>query len=228
MIHRLKEIIYKRYDISFSRTGDDVQLNKLVNFVDPGVFVDVGCWHPIKASNTYRFYLRGWRGICIDPNPEIKKLFAKFRPTDTFLNCGVGDGEMNDLTYYQLEEAYSSMNTVDYRFLQKNGIVDKIEKEYRIPIFSLEEILDQHLSDGDNLGFFDVDVEGYDLQVLQTNNWERYRPKIIMVETDLTLPSDLKSDVTKYLRSVGYEIIAKSAVHWNLGNVFFMDESLKA
>lgn len=53
--------------------GDDIQLNKLIKEKTPGVYIDIRCWHPVKASNTYFFYLRGWKGICIDPNLELKK-----------------------------------------------------------------------------------------------------------------------------------------------------------
>ena len=57
MIEKLKRLIRKRYNISFSKSGDDIQLKKLINNDTPGVYVDIGCWHPIKASNTYFFIL---------------------------------------------------------------------------------------------------------------------------------------------------------------------------
>lgn len=91
MKNKIRELIFKRYNVSFSKSGDDIQLNKLINSTSSGVYVDIGCWHPIKASNTYFFYLRGWKGLCIDPNPELKILFEKFRPTDKFINCAVGE-----------------------------------------------------------------------------------------------------------------------------------------
>ncbi|MCF8272801.1 MAG: hypothetical protein K9I95_03120 [Flavobacteriaceae bacterium] len=78
---RLKEFIYKRYNISFWQGGgDDIQLNKLLKRDSKGVFVDIGCWHPTKGSNTYYFYLRGWKGICIDPNPQLGDLYKLYRP----------------------------------------------------------------------------------------------------------------------------------------------------
>jgi hypothetical protein len=74
VINKIKEIlkrkIYTRYNISFSQGGgDDIQLKKLLKVQKPGVYVAIGSWHPVKASNSYFFYLRGWKGICIDPNP---------------------------------------------------------------------------------------------------------------------------------------------------------------
>lgn len=100
MKNKIREFIYRRYNISFSQGGgDDIQLKKIIKQTVPGMYVDIGCWHPVKASNTYHFYLRGWKGICIDPNPEIKSLFNKFRPKDTFINCAIGP-ESEGFNYY--------------------------------------------------------------------------------------------------------------------------------
>lgn len=80
---KLIDFLGAKLNISFARPGDDLQLMKLINNNTPGVYVDIGSWHPKKASNTYFFYLRKWKGICIDPNKEdidseiVKYLEAK-------------------------------------------------------------------------------------------------------------------------------------------------------
>ncbi|WP_158448986.1 FkbM family methyltransferase [Nonlabens marinus] len=221
----MKEVIYRRYDITFSRTGDDIQLLKLVNFAQPGTYVDVGCWHPIKASNTYRFYARGWKGICIDANPLIKTTFNKYRPNDNFVNCLIGSESSVDMEYFLLEEEFSSMNTLDYQFLLDHGIQDKIKTILKLPVLSLKSVLDQHLTTSDKLAFFDVDVEGYDLEVLKSNDWLKYRPKVVMVESNLNIEEDLKSEVYSFMKSVGYRYIAKSVVNRSLENTFFIDDN---
>lgn len=215
---KIREFLYRRYNISFSKSGEDMQLKKLINKSVSGVFVDIGCWHPIKASNTYYFSLRGWKGICIDPNPELRELYQKFRPNDIFINCAIGE---EGLSYYMLEE--SSMNTLDYRFIQKRNLDNKIKKIVNVPSRYLKDILDEHIKINECIDFFDVDVEGFDLEVLKTNNWKKYRPKIIMVETDISLKDDLKSEMNNYLESVEYRLIGKSIIRNNLGNLFFID-----
>ncbi len=115
MKNKIREFIYNRYNISFSQSGDDIQLNKLIKASTPGAYVDIGCWHPVKASNTYYFYLRGWKGICIDPNPELKILYNKFRKKDIFINSAIGLENQN-LKYYLLNDNYSSMNTLNHDF----------------------------------------------------------------------------------------------------------------
>ena len=113
MLHKLKEIIYRRYRISFSNSGDDIQLLKLIGSSRPGFYLDIGCWDPIRHSNSYFFYLRGWRGICVDANPSMQPKFNKFRPNDIFINKGVGDSSKKTLDYYKLDDLKSDMNTFD-------------------------------------------------------------------------------------------------------------------
>lgn len=227
MLKKIKETIrrkiYKRYNISFSQGGgDDIQLYKLLKATNPGVYVDIGCWHPVKASNTYFFNLRGWKGICVDPNPELKKMFDFFRPQDIFVNCAVGLNE-GKLAYYQMNDAYSAMNTLNQGFVEKNNLQSQIKQVTDIPVYSLKTILDKNIKDGDRLDFFDIDVEGLDLEVLKSNDWNKYRPKVILVESSVSLQQDINSEIVNYLQSQDYRLVAKSVIYGDLGNLFLMD-----
>lgn len=218
----LKNILYKRLNVSFSKSGDDIQLYKLISNDTPGVYVDVGCWHPVKASNTYFFYHRGWKGICIDPNPELIELYQKMRPKDVFVNAGISHSE-TPMDYYMLKE--SSMNTFNHDFLVKHQLDSQILNTFKVPMYSLKSVLDKELKAGDRLDFFDIDVEGFDLEVLKTNDWEKYRPKVIVVESDLALHHDLNSDMVHYLEGVQYKLIGKSIIKGDLGNLFLIDKT---
>lgn len=218
----IKKEIYKRFNVSHSKSGDDIQIHKLMNYKTKGTYVDIGCWKPTKHSNTYFFYLRGWKGICVDPNPELKSIFAKVRPKDTFVNAAVSN-DASPETYYQLEDALSSMNTLDYSFIKQHHLEANVKAEIIVPKISLEHLLDTHLENGCPLDFMDVDVEGLDIEVLKSNNWNKYRPKIVMVESDFSLTEDLTSQVSQYLNSKNYILLGKSIISGNLGNLFFKD-----
>ncbi|OYU80798.1 MAG: SAM-dependent methyltransferase [Flavobacterium sp. BFFFF1] len=221
MINNLKELIRKRYNISFSKSGDDIQLMKIINQSTPGVYVDVGCWHPFNASNTYHFYLRDWKGICIDANPEMAALYRKYRPADVFINAGVGTSTQ-PLTYCMFEE--SSMNTFDKEFIVKHDVGSKIIKRIDVEMRSLSAILEMHIKDGDRLDFFDIDVEGFDLEVLKSNNWDKFRPKVILVESDNPLIDDIGSEIVRYLEDKDYRLAAKSIINGDLGNLFLISK----
>jgi len=219
MINKLKRYLAKKPNISFAKSGDDIQLMMLLNEKSPGTYVDVGCWHPKQASNTYFFYLRNWKGICIDPNPELIKLYKKFRPNDHFINAGIGASD-ESLDYFMFKE--SSMNTFSEDFYEKYKIHSPLIKKVKIPLVSLKEVLDKNLNENDRLDFFDVDVEGFDLEVLKTNDWKKYRPKIIIIESDIPLKEDLDSEIVHYLALQDYRLIGKSIIHDDLGNLFFI------
>ena len=74
------------------------------------------------------------------------------------------------------------------------------------------------------MDFFDVDVEGLDLEVLKTNDWNIYRPKVITVETDATIKMDVNSELVKYLEYQNYKLIGKSNINGDLGNLYFISK----
>ncbi|ESU25961.1 hypothetical protein FLJC2902T_29720 [Flavobacterium limnosediminis JC2902] len=199
-----------------------MQLKQLLKVNRKGVYVDIGCWDPVKASNSYYFHLRGWKGICIDPNPKMQELFAQKRKSDIFVNRAVGLGN-EKLTYYMLEDSLSSMNTLDFNFIQHHQLEDKVVAKKEIQTVSLQSVLEQYIKDGELIDFLDVDVEGFDLEVLQSNDWERFRPKVILIETNNFLNEDFNSDVSLYLMNKNYSLLSKTLIHKKLGNLFFID-----
>jgi hypothetical protein len=62
----------------------------------------------------------------------------------------------------------------------------------------------KNLDKNDRLDFFDIDVEGFDLEVLKTNDWVKYRPKVIVIESDISLQNDISSEIVKYLELQNY------------------------
>ncbi len=52
----------------------------------------MGSNHPSKLSNTYKLYVSGMRGICIDPNRTLLDLQAILRPDDILLPAAIGSG----------------------------------------------------------------------------------------------------------------------------------------
>ncbi len=217
----LKNKLFSTLNVSFSKSGEDVQLRKLIGASDPGAYVDVGCWDPKKASNSYFFYLRKWKGICIDPNPGLIVPYQQIRPDDTFLNMAISTRE-GELKYYMFDENHDSMNTLDQDFVSLHHLEDKIIQTKQVPVKTLKSVLDQHLAQEDRLDFFDIDVEGFDLEVLKSNDWEKYRPKIILCEADEPLEMSLSSDITLYLKEKDYKLIGKSCINENLGNLYYL------
>jgi hypothetical protein len=122
-----------------------------------------------------------------------------------------------------LDEASSSMNTFDLDFLKKHNLENRIQKTLRIPLYTLKKILGDNLKEGERLDFFDIDVEGLDLEVLKSNDWEKYRPKIIVAETEESIKNDLNSEMVAYLEAQDYSLVGKSVMDGTLGNLFLIN-----
>ncbi len=179
-------------------------LNRLLDETPDGFYVEIGAHHPFRFSNTYFFYRRGWRGICIDPVPGTKALFNQHRPRDVALEMGVSQGQ-SLLKYFQFNEP--ALNTFDPVVAQeRDGLRQyKIINVQEVPTDSLSNILDLYLSANQKITFLSVDVEGLDLEVLKSNNWLKYRPQYIVAECLTADLFKLKDDpVVAYVSSLGY------------------------
>lgn len=85
-----------------------------------------------------------------------------------------------------------------------------IEKTIIMPILLLSKILDKYLPSGEEISFFSVDGEGLDLTVLASNDWSKYRPKVVLAEViDCSLNNLEKDPVYSYMATQGYTLFAK-------------------
>ena len=113
-IEKVKKRISRRAGLkpahSYSQEGEDMVLSRIFSDKSKGFYVDVGAHHPMRFSNTYSFYKRGWQGINIEPNPDSISMFKRYRPRDINLNCGIAWNKGN-LEYYMFDEP--ALNTFD-------------------------------------------------------------------------------------------------------------------
>jgi len=183
-----------------------------------GFFVDIGAFHPSRSSNTYFFYLNGWTGINIDACPGSMKKFKEVRPRDINLEVGVSD-QRGELTYYFIDDE-SSANSFSREFLASLGMLKFVTKEIKVPVVTLTDILDEHFPIGRSFDFMSVDVEGLDYNVLASNDWEKYRPRFIVVE-DLHQEGE-HPRVLSFLRSHDYDVCARNVIIMNRVDEYFL------
>jgi hypothetical protein len=85
----------------------------------------------------------------------------------------------------------------------------KIVKELKIRTYKSADVLDKYLPVNRNIDFFSIDVEGIDLYVLKSNNWEKYIPDYIIIEeNDVPVENIQESAVYKYLTGLSYKLVA--------------------
>ena len=181
--------------------------------------MDVGAHHPVRFSNTYLFYKRGWRGINIDAMPGSMKKFHKVRPRDINIERGVA-GSAGKLMYHRFNEP--ALNTFDAaEAAHKNKLPYQLVDTVEVSVERLDALLARHLPVGQQIDFLSVDVEGKDEEVLRSNDWSRFRPRIILAETLRTEMLQLGDcPVVRFLRTVGYAPVSKA-----YNTSFFVRES---
>ena len=196
--------------LSYAQEGEDLVLARELGARPAGFYVDVGAHHPFRFSNTYLLYRRGWRGICVDPLPGTQKLFSRWRPRDLVLELGVSSTE-STLKYYMFNEP--ALNTFDATVArEKDGLADyRVTSTADVEVVPLATLLDRHMPPGVAIDVLSIDVEGLDLVVLESNDWIKYRPNLIVAEclgTSLMTISD--DPITVFLSREGYEPFAKT------------------
>lgn len=196
-------------NVSYSQEGEDLILSRIFGRKKDGFFVDVGAHHPKKYSNTYRFYREGWRGINIDAMPGSMRLFRKLRPNDINIEAGIAR-EKGELIYSIFNE--TALNTFNEEEANRKNALNgyRIIEQKKVQVFPLVDILDQHLKPSDTIDFLSIDVEGLDFDVLQSNNWEKYRPNIVLIE-ELRKPSgERETKGSEFLFEKGYRLFAQT------------------
>jgi FkbM family methyltransferase len=195
---------------AYSSEGEDLILKRIFDGKTNGVYIDVGAHHPFRVSNTYLFYKKNWTGINIDPMPGSQAMFNKYRPLDINLEMGVSATKQH-LTYYIFNEPALSTFSTDKVEEYTQDPQYHIIKEKKIETWPLADILDRYLPAGTNIDFLTIDAEGLDMEVLRSNNWQKYRPTYILVEsTPFLLANMHNTEMGQYMQDAGYAIFAKT------------------
>jgi len=225
MLQKIKNVFYRKFKTSFAKSGMDLQLYQMLKQKSYGFYVDVGSHHPILTSNTFFFYLRGWGGVCIDPNPEFVNLYQEKRPKDIFLNIGISNSSEHEMNYYKLKDELSERNSFSKEYIETNNLMDYVSEIIPIKIKPLSKVFSEIKIPDTGIDFLTVDCEGLDLEVLKSNDWNRYRPKIVIIETYGVLKEDLNSLSSKYMESVGYTLTGKTIQGQFIGILVFVENS---
>lgn len=202
--------------ISYSQTGEDLIIDHLMRDlkIENPQYLDIGANHPIVLSNTYIFYKRGCRGVCIEPDPKLIAQLMKVRPLDQCLNIGIGlDNRIknkakffimtsNVLNTFSEERANSYVNDGCYGEQEIKEIIE-------IELVPINEIIKRYFNPHPNI--ISLDVEGWELDILNTLDFKIYRPDVFCIETASFTENKVfekNMEIISYMRSQGYLLYA--------------------
>lgn len=183
---------------SYSQQSEDLVIDKILGNKKRGFYVDVGAHDPVRFSNTKRFYDKGWSGVNIDPNPNLIKKFKEQRTRDINLELGVGRKNGSLIFYQFFPSTLSTFSQKEATQYQSSGF--NLISKYQVPVKTLGSILSQHCKTR-RPDFLSIDTEGTDLEVLQNNDWDKFKPRVICIETGKDF-----NKINNFLKKHGYQL----------------------
>jgi len=195
--------------ISYGQTGQDILVHyllekhrKIPKGDYAGTYVDVGACYPVVSSNTYFFYERGWRGLCVDANPATRERFLKRRPDDVFITEAVGP-EAGELPFFLYDNPQWNSLDPARREAKKSRFLGEIT----VPVRPLSAMIDEAIP-GRPIDFMTIDTEGHELAVLRSLDLARHRPSIVLMESIRPVEDAAADPAVAHLRAHGYRLLA--------------------
>jgi FkbM family methyltransferase len=180
--------------VSYAQNGEDVLLNRL--FPDGrGFYIDVGAHDPVHLSVTKHFHDRGWRGINLEPEPVAFAKLCEQRPRDINLNVGVSDRD-GALTFYEAPGAtgWSTFSRAQADHLRVRGL-EVIERP--VPVVTLAGVCQRHVDRP--IDFLKIDAESHEGEVIRGADWRRWRPRVVLIESEQVPPWERSLLAADYL-----------------------------
>jgi len=184
-------------------------------------YLDLGANHPICLSNTCKLSYRGGVGVLVEPNIELCKVIKKFRKKDICLNAGVGISETETMKDYYVmsSDVLNTFSKEEAEKVASYGTVS-IRKVMPVPLFTLNQILSKYFPNQAPT-VVSLDIEGLELEILQSADLETYRPMIFCIETleyNEKEPGKKNETLIAYMQSKGYFVYADTYI-----NTIFVD-----
>ena len=179
---------------TYSQFGEDLFIEDFFRDKQNGIYVDIGCFHPVKYSNTAKLFNKGWRGYNIDINKTSIDLFKIVRPKDKNIHAILSSNSKEKKKYYSAG-LFDARNSISKEHLAYCGI-KKIHEDYVISE-KFENLINEKFD------FLNIDCEGSDFEVLRLINLIKFEPDLICIEI-----FDAKtSAIFDYLKDLSYEFI---------------------
>lgn len=198
---------------SFALNEIDKKLEKYLKYKN-GFFIEAGANDGINQSNTLYFEkYKNWRGLLIEPIPELAIKCKQNRPECIVENCALVSSQYQDKTielrYADLMSVISGgMKSIDEEDLHiANGLkIQNISETYNINVRArtLSSILDEHSIK--DIDLFSLDVEGFELEVLKGLDFKQYKPKLLLIETSY------RDEIEAFIGGL-YEIVDELSHH---------------
>ena len=216
IVFRLIKPPTKYLSNTYSQVGEDAIINFLINDkkIKDLSYLDIGTNNPDWGNNTYLFYLKGFRGVCVEADKSFISKIKRVRTEDVILNFGVGVESGKSASFYIFDEP--SLNTFDKdeaESRQNQGTV-KILSIESVEIKTISEIISENFNSYPDL--LSLDIEGLDFMVLKSIDFDKFPIPIICAETCTYSENHLRPknpEIADFMLKNGYFVYADTYVN---------------
>lgn len=212
---RISSVFKQKYIKTYSQCGEDVIISYALNrykIVKP-YYVDIGAHDPFYLSNSAFFYEKGASGICVEADPDLFVNIKRHRTRDVCLNCAVSTVDEKSIFYRMAIPTLNTLSKEEACRLDSEGLCN-IKEKLEIDVFNINTLLKKYAKQRPNL--ISIDVEGVDDLIIDSLNFELYRPEVLCVET-LEFSGNISPEKNNLLIekiiSKGYEIYADTFIN---------------
>ena len=188
---------------TYSQDKEDLFLMDYFNKTDSGFYVDIGCHHPKRFSNTYLLYKKGWNGINIDANKLTISLFNIFRARDKNY-CFVLSTSSKLVEFYEFSESALNgiLNSREALKLEQLGYV--IKKKRKIRPIPVKEFISKNKLKNRKINLLKIDIEGMDCEIVKNMDISEMDIDVLMIEKSDDVNN---SRMENYLKSFSYSVL---------------------
>ena len=206
---------YKFY-FNSSQFGEDKKIIKLFKSDYKGKYIDLGCFHPTRSNNTLKLHRKGWSGMNIDLNPLTIDLFNFARPKDINVCAAISNKKVKKKLYFLGDlDSKNTLNLNHKKWLSKHFRIKNQD-------FKIKEVHTKKLSDilkkynFHEVDFMNIDIEGHELEVLESINLKKFKIKVICIEIlnyDI-FTNNRKKKLISFFKKNRYILVGKSTINY--------------
>ena len=169
-------------------------------------FLEFGATDGISLSNSYMLENNfGWTGILAEPSPQWHEELKNNRPNTKIITDCIWKCSGEKLDFFVSDIGVSS-TLVDFKYSDFSSIPENTQarikngKVVKVETISINDVMEKNFN-GDAPSYLSIDTEGSEYEILQSLDFEKYRPVVFTIEHNLT---NIENKIDELMISKGY------------------------
>jgi FkbM family methyltransferase len=183
--------------------SEQMLIRSFFSNANTGFFVDIGANDPFHNSQTYHLEQLGWRGIVVEPLPEMASRLEEKRSAVVDRRAVSSKANLGKQLMFKRAGVVSALKEPD----EKGRPNSALETEFPVWCTTLDSILEEHEAPT-HFELLSIDVEGHEPEVLDGFSIQKWKPKLILIEDHVV---NLRTH--SWLRNNSYQLILRTGVN---------------